>query len=1179
MADYIADATRIQHQATDPQKSVWVSANAGTGKTRVLTNRVLRLLVEGGNSREILALTYTRAAAAEMRGRVYKEARAWPAMEEGDLTASLKSIGIDTPSDKHRRRARTLFAHIVDAASSLRIGTIHSFCQSVLKRFPFEAKVNPYFHVIEETQANALKQQALQGVMQNATPAITQSLNHLALVDNETSITELIHQVAKYPTMLGLATRQPIDMKRLIFTALKCEDAADDDKAVTQLKSKLVTLTTADTAQLHALVGVWTKHGTPTEQRKKARPLAEWLAGDDAARLANPDAYLRVFMTGAGEMRKAFVTKKVLAEMPDIDDFCLAQYDRSKPILQTINAIETAHHTHHLITLASDVWRHYDLLKQEAGAMDYDDLIDKTANLFADNGAAWVRYKLDQGIKYILLDESQDTSYRQWQLLSSLIEDQWDDQNAGKTNPPRSVFSVGDYKQSIYSFQGARPELFYAKARWIADGCRAHRQDFASLDLSMSFRSVQAILDIIDYTIGCRGEGGQLLGIGASKQHTSGRAMQNKNTGDGDAIGWVELAPLTTDDDSKTGEDVMHTHAQRMVKLVHGLIGKCYLPSRGRMAEAGDILLLHRARDDFYHTLHRQLQRSGLVLAAGDRVEVAKDIAGLDLLALADVVRLPSDDLQLAAVLKSPLFGLDDSQLYQLAAGRKSGESLWQRLAVHATQDKAIATAHATQDKAIAVAHATLTHYMQLAAQLGVHGFYSFVLDPATKQRFAQRLGESVLDVLAEFLECANRYEKENPPSLTGFADFMRNSDGEVKGDHGADSHSLRMLSVHGAKGLEAPIIILPDACRRRTPNKKLCVATDEANGVEIPLFAASPFASGVVAETIETAKDQNKTADGRENDRLLYVAMTRAEDGLYVSGFQKSHSRFIDESWYERIKSAMHRAGAGGTDDGGLRYGEWATPPKRPNEKPPAEIAVSTPAQIPEWVEAPPPPRPAVITRLAPSRFSDTLAVTHSESPPQAPPFFIVGKQEKKSHAARNRGILIHRLFERLPAKPDPATLATLIKQNNWLQDKSMPMTDADLSALIDEVLAVRALPRLAPLFSETSHAEVAISGRVGEYLVHGSIDRLAITGDAIIFVDFKTDQAPPRSADKIAPKYIEQIALYARLLGDMGGGKTIQAGLVYTATPQVFWLDSGQLNKTIARLLQEITSQKTKA
>ena len=444
-------------------------------------------------------------------------------------------------------------------------------------------------------------------------------------------------------------------------------------------------------------------------------------------------------------------------------------------------------------------------------------------------------------------------------------------------------------------------------------------------------------------------------------------------------------------------------------------------------------------------------------------------------------------------------------------------------------------------------------------------------MDAATKQGFAQRLGASVLDVISEFLDCARRYEANNTASLTGFAHFMRTSDGSNKReqqDH-SEASSLRMLTVHGAKGLQSPIVILPDACRRRTPHNPLAVI-DSGEGIgDIPLLAATPFASGVRAEKLEEAREVAKQAEANEDNRLLYVAMTRAEDGLYIAGFSKSHSRFLEDSWYGRLKEAMFAANADKTETGELLYGAMPTamPSKPATAAKPAPPAI----KIPPWVATNPPPSPAAKPRLVPSRLGDVLADTN-EDPPPTPPLFIADAGSKKNRVALSRGNLVHRLFEVLPKLATTARMDAARRLiANMTQDNTLDLSESDKTALIQEVMAVMGLAELAPLFAEGSLAEMPISGHIGSYSVTGSIDRLAIGDDSIRFVDFKTDMTPPTNADKISQKYIDQIAAYAHLLSHIWADRPIAAGIVYTATPAVFWLDNAVLAAAIAPLLNK--------
>jgi ATP-dependent helicase/nuclease subunit A len=1166
-SEIITRATAAQHQASSPERSIWVSANAGTGKTRVLTWRVLRLLVDGADPAEILAITYTRTAATEMRNRIYESVTTWPYLEKAELINRLKAIGIASPSEKQINRARNLFAQLLDATAFLRIETIHAFCQSVLRRFPREAEVNPYFRVMEEDQSLKLKEDALISTLYQSMDKITDALERLALVRDVHDIIKLMRKMSAYPALLERANRDPVAVKQAIFDLMGCGDFAADPKQVLNLIDKLASPDAHLKKKLRQIITSFHDHGTKTEQRK-ASQLEAWLDADLTVRKDQIKTYLSVFLTGKGELLKNPATKSVIKAVPSITDIMSEIGEMLIDALAQIHAIDTAQNSFDLIQLARVEHDHYNSIKRLRGVMDYDDLINATSKLLTNASAAWVRYKLDQGIRYIMIDEAQDTSPRQWDIFDQLFEDQMNDQKDDplKEQPARSVFSVGDYKQSIYSFQGARPDLFHAKAERVENDSKIFNRPFARIELDTSFRTVSPILTIVDHVTGAEGTLGPIPGIRGHMANPAMRHISSREHEDG----WVHLDTLTSVED---GADIIDAHARRITEVIKQMIGKVAIadpddPGQTRLAHAGDILVLLRKRDGLYEALYRQLQIEQIPLAGADRIKLMEDIACLDLLALGEVMLLPEDDLTLAAVLKSPLFGLSEDQLYHLARDRQKGESLFSRLRENPQQDEVVSTAYEK-----------LLDYMGVFARTTAHGFYSEILNTETRLAFIRRQGQAVLDILDEFQERARRYEQDNTPSLLAFIDAMKTASAEIKrDDDDKNIQAVRIMTIHGAKGLEAPLVILPDAMQMRSPPQDLLEVESHDLGLKLPLFSASSRFLPIRATAVKEAKLAANEAEKEESHRLLYVAMTRAKDGLYVSGFLKRNSRSLAGSWYERLHFAMADAlnpSAGESDkeehyrNGGtaadmaqighqpMFYGKYTMPPSTKTiQDHDREQEPDDSIELPAWLTQSPPVEASPPRPLSPSRFSSPFEATS-----------ISGVDRKK---AIRRGQIIHRLLEVLPGlSPDRqnAAAARVITANLSPFDKDEIDKD-EAQAWLDEAKAVMDEPNLSALFTSEAFAELPIGGLVGNHVVSGIIDRLVITENTVIFADFKTGQVPD-DMNSIPSSYLVQMGLYHRLLQDIFPDHRMKPSLIFTEGPSVFWLDPAQLEAAIKTII----------
>ena len=1144
-------ATEAQHRAADPGRSVWVSANAGTGKTRVLTNRILRLLVEGAQVADILAVTYTRMAAQEMRNRVFETLSEWAVSNGSDLENSMRGTGLDKPTEKQKQRARQLFATLLDQPVSLRIETIHAFSQSVLRRFPVEAGIQPNFELATEAQITQLQQETATQLLASTDPLVKAAITSIVQYFNADQFFDHIKDFGKYPKLLHQLRDNPGAVRKALFGALECPDAADDpDAASRQLIASAAVMTAEQQSGVRQAVAAIREHGTAAEQ-KKADKINAWLEQTTPPGITALDHYAEVFLTADGKIRATLLTKAVAESLPEGLKIMTREAERLISIYQKLHAITSASRSFHLMVLAEAMAHGYADAKKNAGLMDYDDLISTTHDLLAAHGgAAWVRYKLDRGINHLLIDEAQDTSPEQWQILNTLADEFFTgDEEHEADKPPRSLFSVGDYKQSIYSFQGARPDLFTAQENHFRRLAENAHKPFSRVDLDTSFRSVVPVLGVVDQVTQSQLDNGQpaLPGL---RETSAGDVASHVVLRLGQA-GFIDMMDVVVDTELEEDEhgkrpDVKQVLARQIVATIRSWIGTRMLPSRGRVMNAGDILILLRDRQKggLYHVLDRELRLAGLPVAGADRIRLNEDIAVHDLLALGRAVLLPEDDLSLAAVLKSPLFGLDDSHLFRLAHGRRKS-SLQARLATLAGEDQVIAAAH---DR--------FTAWLDLAERRTPHGFFSSVLDSRIRQDFARRLGNHVGDVLAEFLDLARQYERVNPPSLLGFIEDVEKTKAEISREsesRGRDE--IRIMTIHGAKGLEAPVVILPDTLRKKPKPPRVTPLLDD----DLPVLQVTAKCPHPV---LAAAAGEARQKSNAEDDRLFYVAMTRAQDGLMVAGFESSGRRDRENSWYEAIEKALVKIGKHGTalaqqpvaEDRQLTRYEVGQQidPKIEERQADAEDTVSQPS----WLHQPAPiekipPRPLTPSRYAPDEVA--------RSP--------VGNDRQK---AMERGVLTHRMLELLPQLADDARQKAAAR----IIDAGINhLTRSEAEAALAEVLALLVLPELAAVFGPDARAEVPVSGLVAKTPVSGVIDRLVVEESRITIVDFKTGAAPDLSqADGSLPRaYISQMALYRHLVGQIWPGRDVEAGLLYTENARMYWVDPAAMDIAIAEMTEQ--------
>ena len=1101
MNKMIARASADQAKASDPAASVFVSANAGTGKTKLLTDRVLRLLLSGAPADAILCVTYTRAAAAEMRNRIFKRLADWAIIPAKALGEDLENMGIHTPSQDMRRRARSLFAEILDNDDGPRVETVHSFCQSILRRFPIEAGVAPHVQLADDDEQSRLKAMARANILYHPSPELAASVLLIAEAVSEGRADEIVNDFIN--RAVGLDS--PDCLARI-------ESHFRDDLGVVSADTERdMLMARLDLIQVEKLraVSVALQTSKSKIQIDRGAKMAVWLAQTGEGRIEKL-SFLVDALFSAGKPRKQLSNADIRKTSPQIDAIQKQAIETIKPLLPDRAAQICRDRTMALYRFGMAFNQEYSRLKTQRGLLDYNDLITRTNNLLAASEAAqWVAWKLDNGIQHLLIDEAQDTSPAQWKLLRRLVDEFFDGEGASPhrastaTSLPRTMFAVGDFKQSIYSFQGADPLVMNKNRSELSGRAKAIQADFRDVPLSVSFRSASPILDLVNKTIP------DLGGIDDFTTHEMARSG---------AGGFVELWPVVKGNDDFGAEMLAATQLARRVK---SWIGKRHLPS-GDLVGAGDILILLRKRGRFFELLLSALQIANVQVAGADRMQLAEQIEIQDLLALGDVMHLAYDDLQLAAVLKSPLFGMSEDQLYDLAYNRGKA-SLMSRL-----------MAHRGADGALGKMADQLARWQSRAEYESVFGFFSFVLVDGGRQKFRDRLGRAVDESLDHFLNLAQNFALGGGVSLLEFLTAIRSSGGEVKRDMDASgTDEVRIMTIHGAKGLEAPIVILPDMLASRGKSEPVLPAADGSVHYWLP---PSDLARPAF---VDEARQAATTLRTEEDNRLLYVAMTRARDGLVIGGWEKPNGvRRLDGSDYALLSAAIK-----------------ATKTAIENEDGTVSITAEQTAKIDDKREKEPklPPKKPVddaadwLFRPAPMDDKSGRPIRPSQPGLDHDPQSLAAGVAKQNAQSRQIGLaygkLAHRLLEQLPAT-DAAVRRDRAVQ---IAGQSRDVPDAMAASLIDKLLTLIDLPAFAPLFSKDALVEVPINGRLNGIGIAGQIDRLFIDDKRIILADFKTGQ--PRE-NAIPRSYLHQMALYDGLLQKIYPGRNIECWLVWVDT-----------------------------
>ena len=1103
--DVAADASGRQAAASDPATSVFVSANAGTGKTKLLTDRVLRLMLQGAAPDSILCVTYTRAAAAEMRNRISGKLADWTVSSSEYLLDDLKGMGIAVPKQEMLARARSLFAEILDNDDGPRVETVHSFCQSVLRRFPIEAGIVPQAELADTFEQSRMKAEARDALLRRADPQLAALIGRLAAQTSEGNAETLLDELLDKEERLADPDIES-HLQTHLAEACGIDPALDLDQMIDALVTDL------DLEGLRAAADVLAASGVASHQKRAAK-LTAWLGEDEAGRRTHIDRLIEALFGANGPLTERSLSNKDIREaFPRVVEVQQAAQHALSGLIAARAAQRCRDLTAALYGFGRAFQAEYEALKTRRGLLDYDDLIRLTNAMLEDGEAAhWVAWKLDNGIHHLLLDEAQDTSPAQWKLLRRLGDEFFEaSSEASGDAGPRTMFVVGDFKQSIYSFQGADPAVMGRNRLELHDRADMLAAPWREVGLDVSFRSARPILDLVNLVVPALGgiTDPRMPGFQA---HRSARC---------DAGGFVEVWPMVSEEEVpveppafappeiRQPRDAAAQSAAQLAERLSGWIGQRRLPS-GRLMRAGDVMVLLRTRGRYHRLVLAALQQAGIPVAGADRMKLEDQIEIQDLLALGDVILLPEDDLQLAVVLKSPLVGIDEEMLFTLAHDR-GGRSLHACLMTHAGGDSALGR---VADRMIRL--------RELAEGQSVFGFYSSVLIES-RQDFRRRLGAAVDETLDHFLTLAQEFGSAGGVSLTGFLAQLRGSGGEVRRDMDSDGvDQVRVMTIHGAKGLEAPVVVVPDmlAPVSRTPEQ---LVRDPQSGF---VYWAP---GGTRPDFVSEARDHARDRGDEEENRLLYVALTRARDGIVIGGWQSQHRRRLEGSHFERLHAVV--AGMDGLEadaDGTLRLETEGVVPTAVDGlpvPPPAEDQLP----VPDWLfrDAPEEPRPP-----RPLRPSQPDGRAQTERTPGS---------RLAAAPALARGRLAHRLFEVLPVvEPDRRDA---VRDAMLAAQADVPADEA--ARLVAEVEAVMALPDLAPVFGPDALAEISVSGVVGGVGVAGQIDRLHVSGARVLVADFKTGPRPSRTPEA----YVRQMALYAALLEQIYPGRAVTTWLVWT-------------------------------
>ena len=1210
----VTSATQAQRAAADPAACVFVEANAGSGKTRVLVDRVARLLLTGTRPDRILCVTFTKAAAGEMQARLFRKLGDWSTLEDKDLQDELRSLtGRDERHDL--ALARRLFARALETPGGLKIQTLHAFCESLLRRFPLEAGLSPGFEVQDDAQASALKTQCLDQLYEAArsTPdgVLAEAIDTVLSFSGPSGMDQLAGFAFAKRHELGRALADAGSAAKLAdraSAALGVNPEDDEDAALDQ--AWIDTRVDDLEAALSAL-----QSGTSKTEVKSAIALESVLeAGERDAAEATRE-YLDFLLTQKDQRvkqprylygKKTGETYKILTTLWGEEGS--ERHRIECEVLPQLAACRANEATRAGLVLAAELITDYGQGLERRRRVDFSDLIERAAALLNDaQSRTWTLYKLDQGLDHILVDEAQDTAPQQWSVINALTEEIFAGEGArepGHALDVRTVFCVGDEKQSIYSFQNADPAEFLRQRLKLEADAAGAEVLFASPGLDVSFRSCVQVLDSVDAAFSA-----EAAVLSAPERKTLQDSLETKflmadpETGqqrdslpfhryDGhraaraNAPGCVEIWPAVPKPEKPESDtlDILPADAERkdsarnqLAEAVASEIARILQDGDGvwqeakphwhrRAATPNDILVLVRKRSGLFEEIIRRLKLKHVPVAGADRMRLREQLIVEDLLSLGRWALLPEDDLSLAEVLKSAFFQeagtraplIDDAALIDLTQNAKG--RLWETL-------------RRSEDPRFEEARQALEGVRARVEVESPYGFFARFLNEASAtgesrlKRVYARLGEEARDPVEEFLSRALAHERDGAPSLARFVHDISQDDGQIKREMEAGRGEVRVMTVHGAKGLEAPIVFLPDTTQ--TPKDRSGgLYAHEATGL---IWSPSGHPAANLAKAL---KERAELAEDGEYNRLLYVAMTRARDRLIVCGHTHGNGGRVDVgSWYERANLTF--AGEGWAEiatplDALAEENGWPQMPGRrfgPDPEPVARARgeASQPTSMPEWTTHAPPAEPTGTVTAAPSRL---LGEDQSGfEPPTLSPLSEDGPDRFR------RGSLIHKLLQTLPDVEAERRESSARKYLDH-QDDLRPEAREEI---VRETLRVLNDDSFAALFGPGSRAEVSVSGHASALpqglVINGQIDRLVITDHEVLIIDYKTNRPPPTKVEDVSPTYIAQMAAYRALLQDIQSGKPVRCALLWTDGPRLMEIPSQAMDDVLNQAPKALT------
>jgi ATP-dependent helicase/nuclease subunit A len=1139
----LEETIRLQQEASNPQSSVFVCASAGSGKTKILTDRVLRLLLEGVNPNKILCLTFTKVAAFEMQSRIYKELSSWSILEDEELKRKVSSLVGKNLPDAQIKKSKTLFNVILDDFEGIKINTIHSFCQNLMTKFPVESKIKPNFQIIDTQTENKLLLEAKNKLLQEALidSDLSKKVETISSNLNENSFLEIILELLSKRTDLQISKEKLFgleNLNKLIFTILNCENVTQEE--IDGLVTNPDVDTSFDSKNLNLLsqAGSNSKKITDT---KHSKAINQYLKNPDQE---NFHAYKESFLTQKNELRKSVFNKDVMSNVDGSENTVRLEQKRLLALIEKINSFQIAKLTSTLLEVSDKMLGFYQNLKNQNNYLDYNDLISKTSELLNNKeNSEWIKYKLDGSIEHILVDESQDTNNHQWRIIKAISEDFFSGEGSSDKN--KTIFVVGDDKQSIYNFQGADPKIFGDVMHYYSNQLESSNQTISNISLNNSFRSLKNILQAVDNVFSKPEYQKSVSQINIVKHRPirvegAGKVelwpiinVQKENDKKKDDFSWKLDFNPSEDQNSK---EILAKIIAKNIKT--WLDEKKVIKSEKRVIKASDIMILLKNRtNNLGNLIIKNLQKENIPVNGSDKVELIKNIIVKDLVSFAKFLLLSEDDLNLAALLKSPLIGISEDELFYLCL-IKNNEQISLFTALRKNHDIRLKTAFSFLEE-------VKTYYENNPYQ--IYQLFIHILEVKNKKsKIISALGSESKEIINHFLNLCLEFEKREISSLENFICTLDNFNLNVKIDNNnKEFDEVRITTIHSAKGLESHIVILADSAhdtkgKYGASNEKITWLSKE--DFKIPLWQASKE-----CELTKNIKEQELSVKKDEYLRLLYVAMTRARDELYIAGFGKN---IAPDCWYSIIKnnsfaeSQSKKSNFEGLincenqnfmeDDRVLFIQE--------EDGQEVKITQETQTKPKEF------PIPAFLNKISDQEKTQNIIY---------PSLQIQDSDERSSSQGKkyNIGTIVHKILEIFPNKLDDiSSLNSLIEK--YLDHNHGGLTKEEKLETIRQTSSIFNDDKFKFLFTQNSQSEVPVIGKINDQQIVGTIDRLIVNDNEVIIIDYKSNQLDLQDVQSTITKYSKQLNLYKKVIQEVYPLKKIKCAIIWTSIGEISYL-----------------------